>query len=149
MVTGNRSYIRFGYDSTTLFMGVESEVALGVGAGAIVDRLFRHARPYSSDLERAIDAVEDALAASGLRQQSRGELAIEEPMLLELLGLSVHGATCSRDAVEHQFQRLASSSLGYPLAQQDPASHPIVAAQLVILRECLHHLGFEAVVRTA
>jgi hypothetical protein len=73
---------------------------------------------------------------------------MNEPVLLDLLGLSVQGATCSREAVEAQFQRLASSSLGYPLTPQEPASHPIAAAQLVILRECLHHLGFEAVVRT-
>ncbi len=148
MVAGSSSRIQFGHDSTTLVMGVEPEVVLDVGAGAIVDRLFRHAPPQASDLERAIDTVEDALTSSGLRQGNRGELGMDEPLLLDLLGLSVHGATCSREAVEAQFQRLASSSLGYRLAPLEPASHPLAAAQLVILRECLHHLGFEAVMRT-
>jgi hypothetical protein len=49
----------------------------------------------------------------------------------------------AREAVEALFQRLASRALGTPVPATDLPHGRDVAAALVILRECMHHLGFE------
>ncbi len=142
----NATRIRFGEDSTTLSWGAASEIVLPVGATAIAGTLFRHDPPAPDELEQAIDAIEDALTATGLRQAGRGELLAIEPLLLDLLGLRLAGERCTREAVEAQFQQLASLSLGYPGKLFEPLTAPEEAAKLLILRECMHHLGYEFVV---
>jgi hypothetical protein len=50
------------------------------------------------------------------------------------------------EAVEHTFNRLAALSLGRPATQDTLAQDNAFAATLLILRECLHHLGFDHIV---
>lgn len=145
----NDTLIRFEHDHTTLSWGKAPEVVLPVGAGDLAVELFHHAPPVSGEIERAIDAIEDALGATGLQQDVRGDLHIDSAPLSDLLGLHLNGERCTRDVVEARFQHLASLSLGYPVTREDSISAPVLAAMLVILRECMHHLGFEAVMRAA
>jgi hypothetical protein len=105
-------------------------------------------RPTPAELERAIDVVEDALAGSRA-QGSRGELVTADPVLLALPGLDGPGATLTRDDVESLFQRLASRALGMPASAAGPPHGRELAAAIIILRECMHHLGFEGVGATA
>lgn len=142
----NATRIRFGEDCTTLSWGTVSAIVLPVGPFAIATTLFRHEPPAPGEIERAIDVVEDALTTTGLKQVGRGDLLAIEPLLLDLLGLRLAGERCTREAVEAQFQQLASLSLGYPGKQLEPITPPESAAMLLILRECMHHLGYEFVV---
>lgn len=138
--------IRFGDDRTVLSGGAEPEVVLEVAAIRIATRLFRHDPPTPGEIEQAIDWIEDALATTGLKQAVRGDLVMDDPLLFEKLGIDAEDERIPRDQVEARFQRLASVSLGHPRAQADPPSDPLAAAVLVILRECLHHLGYSGLV---
>jgi hypothetical protein len=55
------------------------------------------------------------------------------------------GAGLTRDAVEALFQRLASRALVMPVATAELPHGREVAAALLILRECMRHLGFDRV----
>ncbi len=125
-----------------------SEVVLDVGPQSVADSLFRHDPPTGLEVEQAIDAVEDALEASRLRQTDRGELVTDDPLMGSLPGLEHEGAQLSRDDIEALFQRLASAALGRPDALAGLAGGPQAAA-LLILRECMHHLGFVSIRRVA
>ncbi len=118
---------------------------MAVGARDITDGVFRHDPPSPVELEQAIDRIEDALAASGLRHAARGELLIRDPRLCALLGLQASGERRTCDEVEDMFGRLVSVSLGQPAALAGVAGAGDTAAALLILRECMHHLGFDGV----
>lgn len=71
-------------------------------------------------------------------------------MLQALLGLAADGMRrLARDDVEAMFQRLASASLGHPGALAGHLSDRDAAAALLMLRECMHHLGYEGVRRSS
>lgn len=132
---------------TTLSDGAGPEVVMAVGARDIAEGIFRRDPPSPFELEQAIDRVEDALAASGLRHAARGELLTRDHRLYALLDLRANGDRRMRDEVEDRFQRLASVSLGHPAALAGLPAGRNAAAALLILRECMHHLGFDGVQR--
>lgn len=98
-------------------------------------------------MEQAIDRVEDALAASGLRQAARGDLLTRNARLCAKLDLRANGDRRTRDEVEDSFQRLATVSLGHPAVSAGLPAGRDAAAGLLVLRECMHHLGFGGVRR--
>ncbi|MBX3637981.1 MAG: hypothetical protein KF683_21630 [Rubrivivax sp.] len=120
-------------------------VTLPVGLRDLAEDVLRHEPPTPAELERAIDLVEDALAGSRLAQGARGELVTADAVLLALPGLGAPGASLTRDDVEASFQRLASRSLGMPAAAAASPRGRDLAAATIILRECMHHLGFDRV----
>jgi exopolyphosphatase/pppGpp-phosphohydrolase len=122
---------------------------LPFGPHSLAEGRFRHDLPTPFELEQAIDVIEEALTATRLPQATRGALVTAAPLLLALPGLDRPGASLPRDAVESLFQRLASASLGHPSALAGLANDGEAAAALVILRECMHHLGFDAVQTSA
>lgn len=138
--------IRIDDHRTMLSDGAAPEVVVFVGARGLAERLFRHDPPMPYEIEQAIDRVEDALAATGLKHAVRGDLLTRDPQLHALLGLRTAGDRVTRDEVELRFQRLASASLGHPGLRDGLPAGPAAAA-LLILRECMHHLGYEGVRR--
>lgn len=128
--------------TTTLGLAPGECLALPVGTGDLLDRVMRHDPPTPAELERAIDLVEDALNGSRLVHADRGDLLTEDPLLAALPGLGGPGARLTREAVESLFQRLASRSLGTPVPESELPTGRGVAAALLIVRECMHHLGF-------
>ncbi len=141
--------LRLEGERTTLAVGTGPEVVLALGVRGIADACFRHDPPTPFEIEQAIDVVEDALMAAPLRHAARGELLINDPLLHSLPGLQADGARLARDEVEAIFQRLASASLGNPGALAGLPPGRDAAAALLILRECMHHLGYDAVRRAA
>lgn len=138
--------IRIDDHRTTLSHGAAPEVVVAVGALGLAEGLFRHDRPTPDQIEQAIDRVEDALAATGLKHAVRGDLLTRDPQLHAMLGLRAEGDRVTRDEVELRFQRLASASLGHRGTGDDLPAGPAAAA-LLILRECMHHLGYEGLRR--
>jgi exopolyphosphatase/pppGpp-phosphohydrolase len=118
----------------------EAVVALGIET---VAAHFRHAPPTGPELERAIDAIEDALMATGLAQGRRGSLATTNALLQSLPGLQ--GAGLNLDEVEALFQRVALAASGPSTALGSLPADRESAAALLILRETMHHLGFDRV----
>lgn len=139
--------IRFDDDCTVLTPQGAAECVLNVGSAAMAQRLLVQTPPSPAAMERAIDVVEDALTASGLKKGTRGDLQPHDPALFQRLGLPPDTQRLTREQVEARFQRLASVSLGHPLQADDPPATPEAAALLLVLRECMHHLGYEGVVR--
>lgn len=140
--------LRLDRHRTTLSAGAVPEVVLTVGISDISDGLFRHDPPTPFEMEQAIDAVEDALTSSRLQHAERGELVTTDPLLQAWVatgGLQGDAARLTRDEVEALFQRLASATLGHPRALAGLPSGREAAAALLILRECMHHLGYGGV----
>lgn len=125
-----------------------SEVVAATGLDALAGGVFRHEPPQPAELERAIDLVEDALMATRLPHAERGELVTSDPWLSTLHGLVLEGARLSREQVETLFQELAAVSLGRPAGQSGLPEGRQAAAALLILRECMHRLGYLAVRRS-
>lgn len=126
---------------TTLTAEPAAALAVEIGYASVAEKFFRHDPPTPGELESAIDAVEDALMASRARRVEAGALVISADIQRRLPGLLPAGMT-TIEQVEARFQRLASASLGHPGALADGPLSPEVAAALLILRECMHHLGF-------
>jgi len=137
--------LRLHSGRTTLADGGAPEVAIGVGAQQLAEQHFRHDLPQPIEIERAIDVVEEALAATGLAHAERGELLIADPVLLAPLGLGTEGMRLTRDEVEERFERLATAALGHPGALAGMPLDRVGAVALLLLRECMHHLGYASV----
>jgi hypothetical protein len=112
----------------TLPFGVETIAAV-----------LRHAPPAAREIEQAIDVIEEALMRVPAELRGPGSLTID--------AASWRGwcedAALDRSAVEDRFQRLASAALGDPAALQALPRDSASAATLVIVREAMHHLGYE------
>lgn len=138
--------ISFDDNRTVLSDGSSPDVLLNIAAINIATRLFRHDPPAPREVEQAIEWTEDALTTTGMKQNVRGNLLIDDPRLLKKLGLYAEGERMTRNQLEARFQRLASISLGHPRTLDDPSPEPMAFAMLVILRECMHHLGYDGLV---
>ena len=140
--------LRLDATGTVLSLDASTEVVLTVSVCDIADRLFHHQPPTPFEMEQAIDAVEDALTRSRLPHAQRDDLATDDPRLREWVTIGHPQFDESRltgEEVEALFQRLASASLGHPTALAGLPTGRDAAAALLILRECMHHLGFGGV----
>lgn len=124
-----------------------SDLVVAVGARSLVGAFLHRDPPSPAELERAIDHIEDAVAEAGLAYQVRGDLVTHEPLIIEALGLPNRETRMTRDEVEARFEGLARLALGGPVRplSQDGVFSREAAAALLILRELMHHLGYEAV----
>lgn len=137
--------LRLLAESTLLEFAPAEVVALPVGMRRLVEDILRHDPPTPVELERAIDAVEDALAAARLVRADRATLETDDVLLHALPGFDTQGLQMTLQAVESLFQQLASRSLGAPIPATLLPPGRDFAAALLILRECMHHLGFTGV----
>ena len=137
--------IRLGARNTVLQFADGSAVTLPLGVGDLARDVLRHDPPTSAELERGIDVVEDALSASRLPKAARGKLGTSDPVVRALPGLGTPGAILRLEGVEALFQRLASRALGTPVGTDELPAGREIAAALLVLRECMHHLGFAEV----
>lgn len=137
--------LRLHARNTVLEFADGAVATLPVGVGDLARDVLRHDPPTPAELERGIELVEDALAAARLAKADRGTLLTDDAALRTLPGLQAPQAHLPIAAVESLFQRLASRSLGTPVAVAELPEGPQVAAVLLMLRECMHHLGFAQV----
>jgi exopolyphosphatase/pppGpp-phosphohydrolase len=142
------THLRFAPGQTTLAVDSADAVVLTVGVRTIADGMFRHDPPTSFEVEQAIDVVEDALTSSRLPHRQRGDLVTDEPLLRAWFPVNDSQDVerrLSRDEVEATFDRLAAASQGQPGALAGLPTDRSAAAALLILRECMHHLGFDGI----
>ena len=131
--------------STLLEFEDRRPITLEIGPQGLVDAVLRHDPPTPAELECAIDLIEDALTGLHLESAAGDRLVTADWILQSLPGLGVQGGSLTRDAVELLFQRLASRALGAPVPAAELPHGREIAAALVILRECMHHLGFGSI----
>lgn len=141
----NPTHLRLENDRTLLSSPSSTEVVIAIGIDGLADDVLLHEPPTPVELERAIDVVEDALMATGLRHVPGGDLAMSDRLLHTLIGRAPGDTRATLAEVEGLFQRLAAVSLGSPGRITDPVFTRRTAAALLILREVMHHLGYRAV----
>ena len=111
----------------------------------LAQRHWPHGTPGPLQLELAIEDVEDAIMQAQVPHHSRGALVTSDPLLKNLPGLQPSGAGLSVDQVEALFQDLVAVS---PAPRRTETGEPwsgVQVAALLILRECMHHLGFNEI----
>jgi hypothetical protein len=114
-----------------------------IGPAALASRHWPQGLKSPLQLERAIDDVETAIEALGWTYQRRGTLAVDAQLAKLLPALSLEpGLSISREALEHEFSRLVRDI--HAAGPQGPVINASGAAVLLILREVMHHLGFDA-----
>ena len=110
---------------------------LGLGWQTLAREQLKHDPPSPLELENAIAAIEDGIAAARIAIAGESTAESADPFLREvaaLAGLPAQGnVVLSREAVEQVFQRLASRAPGLPTGRR-------FVATLLILRELMHHL---------
>lgn len=145
--------LHIGGAQTTLASGTgpaPQVLTLDIGARATAAAHFRHPIPTAAELEHAIMVVEDAVmparaalspdsvlytADAGIRQVAIAAGLEAQPELLLTLPV-----------LEAAFNRVADIASGSPAAAEPALDDPAYAPTLLILRECLHHLGFSGIV---
>lgn len=121
-------------------------LSLAIGSSRTAAQCFHHSPPTPGELEAAIMVVEDEL--SRVPDLAANQATVVVPLsFLEALGRDVEGPAnlLSLDQVERLFDLLAALSMGRPAVSSGIPTDPAFAATLLILRESMHHLKFEAV----
>ncbi len=129
---------------------VVQEQELPLGTASLARQWMRHTPPTPLDIEHAIEQTEDVVMPLAAK------LVRSEQLLLSRSGaaLILHGVGAEPgnerrwklDDVEDLFNRITMVSQGRPSGQEALPTAPEFYAAMVILRECLHHLRFGAVV---
>lgn len=142
--------LRIGGSHTTLASGDGSGEpalrSLNIGARVTATTCFSHSPPTGADLEGAIALVEEAV------MPARAMLAAGSALYTADAGIRRIAIAAGVEAqpemqlaledVERTFGHLAAVAGGRPAPADDWAHDPAFAATLLILRECMQHLGF-------
>lgn len=138
----NTATLRFEGGQTWLQLPAHPPVSLALGPAALAAAHWPQGRPTPLQIEQAIDAVEDAIEGADLHHAERGILcwmadadADGEGPWPDLFGTR---QTLTRDDVEAHFTRMAAQT------HTVRGEH---AAALLMLRELMHHLGFQVLSR--
>jgi hypothetical protein len=111
----------------------------------------QHFRRHPLDpgaLERAIEWTEDRIQMARLSLPAGSRLSTRDAdvrQLAQIAGVDAGTPELHRDAVEQVFSRLVLQAFGQAAQQETLPDSTRVFATVVLLREMLHHLGFEAI----
>lgn len=120
--------------------GVQPAVMLDISPRSIAQRHWPHGQPGPLQLERAIDDVENAIEQAGLAHGSRHLLQVHTPLSSLLRPALATAGDHRREDVEDAFSRLVAGSGS---ATDQPGADGEHAAALLLVRELMHHLGFQ------
>lgn len=121
-------------------------VTLPLSPRLLAARHWPRGRPSLLQLEQAIDDVESAIEQAGLRQASRHTLVASACLRQALPRRFSTASAFSRDEIESEFSRQVRES-GAAAPPAEVAPDGLAAAALLLVREVMHHLGFQ-VLRT-
>lgn len=145
--------LHVGADQTWVASGRGAEpgavLMLAIGSRSTAADHFKHEPPTPGEMESAILAVEDEVVRARAIGTDGSTLISADVALREIARLAGAPATpetiLGRDAVEQLFARLAAVTLGRPASHEGIPTDPAFAATLLVLREFMHHLKFEAI----
>lgn len=123
-------------------------VVLALGTADAGRGAFRSDPPTPLELENAIEAIEDAVMPLARRLPAATVLVLDgaaASAIARAAGRRGAGVTLALPEVEQLFRDLAAVALGRPAASSGLPPGAGFAASLLILRECMHHLGFASV----
>ena len=124
-------------------------MVLNLGSAKTARAFFKHMAPTPLEMENAIMAVEDEVVRAEALAHPACPLHTSDPAIREIALLagvadSAH-MELSVDAVERQFDLLAAYTLGRPATSAGIPTDLAFAANLLILREFMHHLKFPSI----
>ena len=115
-----------------------------VGTLSLPERLWRHDPPRPAELEAAMAEVEDELMRLVPRLPVGTALHGADPLLRQIVEQAGGGNTLSLDALERLFNRVCAVSEGRPAVAEGLPEGQAFVAGVLILREFMHHLSFDA-----
>lgn len=125
---------------------------LELGDQLITDRFFNEFPPTSNEIDHAINFTEETLAPVQDLFEAETVLFSHDSLAMEIAQLafntSKEGKQINVPAVELEnvFYRLSEIVNGLPASQDVLPDSNQFAAYLLIIREVMHHLGFEQLV---
>jgi hypothetical protein len=142
-MTAQPQVLHVELDRSVLLDGRHGPATIATSPHDLAARHWPDGRPRPLQLEQAIDDVENAIEQSRLRHEPRGMLIVGASLLAMLPQRFHSAARFGRDDVEAEFSRLVSAASaangGAGLAVSGEA-----AAAVLMLRELMHHLGFQS-----
>lgn len=142
--------LHIGPDRVVFSADGREVVVAGLGALTLGQEHFQRLPPGGVELEAAIDAIEEALAPAILALEPGDTLVTSDPetlALVEFAGFQAgEGARLDIADVERQFNRLVAVATGRPATVEGLPLRASFIANLVILREVMHHAGRRALV---
>ena len=121
-----------------------------IGTQSLPQRFFQSFPPTPAETENAIIEVEEEVMPIRKGLPIHSELYTRNSIIRDMAKLTVSEITedkvvILRENIEHLFNRLSAIITGRPASQDIlPANNEFVSA-LLILREVMHHLGFEKI----
>lgn len=152
--TGAIVALQLGADESMLAFGQgeqpEQVSALPLGLQVLADRYFPAGRLSELLIEHAIAEVEDIVMPCHGKLPSAASLFTDDA---EVAGLARWAGMpdnarpwrLTTEAVEQLFNRWAALAQGRPASQDPLPTTERFSATLLVLREWLHHLGFEGI----
>lgn len=142
--------LHIGEQQTTVATGTgekpDAFFKLPVGSRKTAGEYFRLNPTTPREIENAIVAVEDALASARTINSSSAELYTMDEDIRKIVLISgiPDGAELilTRDAMERTFERHIAAMLGKPNSREAISASAFFSANLLILREFMHHLQF-------
>lgn len=146
--------VALGDEVLRLAFGTRAEPAqvglLTLGVAALADRFFGRDPVSELALEQAIAEVEECVMPWQRKLPPAARLFCADADVIDIArraGMPEDADTCvlATDQVERLFNRWLASVQGRP-SRQDPLPRTSrFSARLLVLRECLHHLGFDRI----
>lgn len=137
--------IQIGPDRLEFIRDGDAPKGLALGTQTISQAHFRSTPPTAAELEAAIDTIETALMPVSPDLGGEGPLLTDDPesrALAEFAGFAPGSAAVLDIAdVERQFNRLVNVAHGRPASSEGLPLRASFAANLLILRELMHHAG--------
>jgi hypothetical protein len=149
----NTLHLNIGAADTTAVLslpdGREQRWRLPIGLATLWPEVAHSGGPSALMIEHAIQTVEDQVErlAGHIPAGARLVVAAGAMAPLQRAG-AIWGQANEAIAlaqIELEYQQLAARSVGAPSATGSGFDDPAGDALVLILRECLHHLGFDAV----
>jgi exopolyphosphatase/pppGpp-phosphohydrolase len=148
--------LHIGAQHTAVVSGCGAEpdatLVLAIGAQKTARDFFRRSQPTPLELENAIAMVEEEVTRAVTVVARGSTLHGADPAVREIARLAgvasgARGApvTLVLEAMEQTFNRLVAVAEGRPARQEALPDNAEFAAGLLILREFMHHLRFDAI----
>lgn len=122
-------------------------ISIPIGFKRISQRYFKHTPPTPAEIEYAINDIEDELERIVPKLLHYHIVYNRDAFMLHLaqrLQIEVTSVmTLSRDRLEFLFGQYAEISMGRPPSASESDISPTFYAQILIIREIMHHLKFE------
>jgi hypothetical protein len=126
---------------------VQAVVSIPVGYKNISDRYFKHTPPTPAEIEYAINEIEDEIEKIVPKLAGYQHVYNRDDFIIRLAHLSkVDDALVmafSRDRLESVFGQYAEISMGRPPSSTESDVSPLFYAQILLIREFMHHLKFD------